>query len=202
MSQSVTEIRQQGEAQFFADMSALATLLIPDEEQRRNDWFAVFQQSWKDDQEWYFPQLDEDDVEWALLDCISVQYWMGANASISYEQDADVFTGKNWFMVDWKDTETTLGFVESLSQRYGLQPLQWSVADPENDLSVTDLCTEASQQLLTQGYHLLEIDTESDSFVLLFLHDDQFPQLDALAERLNMEIFGFGDDDEVENEDD
>lgn len=194
MSLSVAEIRQQGETQFFADMSALATLLIPDQEQRRNDWFTLFQLSWQDDKAWYFSLLDEEEIDWALLDCISVQYWMGANATIHYEQDSDVFAGKNWFMVDWKDTETALGFLESLSQRYGLKPLLWSVSDPENELNIIELCAEASQQLQQQGYQLLEIKTESDRLVLLFLHEDQLPQLDALSERLNMEIFGFEDD--------
>lgn len=189
MNKSLADIRQEGEAQLFSDIKELSILLIPDDEQRREQWFERVQESWHEEKDWYLKQLDKDNVTWAVPDYLCANLLMGSE--IWDENDASIFTGKNWFQIDWKDSETSMDFIEDLCERYKLDPLKWSVANPRDELDVESQCIEANKQLLTNGYQIWNIDTGGDAYLLVFLEQNKILHFQDLAKRLNFGIEDF-----------
>lgn len=190
MPSSFVDSRQKGELQFLSNMKELGTFIFPEDEQRRELWFESVQEVWQEEEkEWFLEQMDKEGHAWAVLEYMSTELWMSSDTG--YENDTNVFEGRNWFYIDWKDSETSMDFIENQCKHYGLNALGWSVADPRIELNIENQCIEANKQLFPQGYQIWNIDTGGDAYLLVFLRNKEILHFQDLAKRLNMKITNF-----------
>lgn len=71
----------------------------------------------------------------------------------------------NTFMVDWKDTESAIDWLEGTLEDEGIDlTLQYGVTDPIDELNAQQIFVRANQQLKAVGYSLLDFETGEDCF--------------------------------------
>lgn len=95
----------------------------------------------------------------------------------------------NSFMVDWKDTESALYWLdEALKQESVEIDLDYGVSDPENELDVHQIFVRANLQLNTIGYSLLGFDTGGDCYIEILLKTAVVDSFIHIAQEINIQM--------------
>ncbi|CAG9431892.1 hypothetical protein NVI2019_PEGOAJLN_03322 [Providencia alcalifaciens] len=117
-----------------------ATTDISSFEEELNEWIS-------EDEEGFVESIEEGEVGYLMADLI-VRSNMG-----------------NSFWIDWKDSESAVGFLDSALECEGLDiQLDFAVKDPKNDLRPDQIFVRANQQLQALGYYLLGLTSGNDAY--------------------------------------
>ncbi|HGF6560964.1 TPA: hypothetical protein ACF2YT_001886 [Providencia alcalifaciens] len=132
-------------------VNKLAKLLNPDSIENMETDISSFEEELKEsiseDEEGFVERIEEGEFGYLMADLI-VRSNMG-----------------NSFWIDWKDSESAVGFLENAVEFEGLDiQLDFAVKDPKNDLRPDQIFVRANQQLQALGYYLLGLTSGNDAY--------------------------------------
>ncbi|WP_422385819.1 DUF6630 family protein [Leminorella richardii] len=95
----------------------------------------------------------------------------------------------NSFMVDWKDTESALDWLDSALENEDVSiDLQYDVDDPISELDAHQIFVRSNLQLSAIGYSLLGLDTGDDCYREILLPSESVDRFIQLAAEMGVEI--------------